>query len=81
MAYEYKMIQVPPSIVVKEREHRGQEAAHYLESIVNEQAATGWEFYRVDSIGVVTKPGCLGGLLGAKEALREFYVVTFRRQK
>ena len=44
MAYEYKMIQVPPTIVVKEKEHRGQEAAYFLQAIVNEQAAQGWEF-------------------------------------
>lgn len=81
MVYEYKMVQVPPTIVVKERQLRGQEAAYYLESIVREQAANGWEFYRVDTIGVVTKPGCLGGLLGAKEVLREYYVVTFRRER
>jgi hypothetical protein len=81
MAYEYKMIQVPPTIVVKEKEYRGQEAAYYLQSIVNEQAAQGWEFQRVDTVGVVTKPGCLGALLGSKETLREYYVVTFRREK
>lgn len=50
-----------------------------LELIASERAATGWEFYRVNTIGVVTKPGCPGGLLGAKEVLREHYVVTFRR--
>lgn len=81
MAYEYRMIQVPPTIVVKEKEYRGQEAAYYLQSIVNEQAAQGWEFYRVDTIGVASKPGCLAGLFGVKEALREYYVVTFRRQE
>lgn len=81
MAYEYKMVQVPPTIVVKESEYRGQEAAYYLQSIVNELATEGWEFYRVDTIGVVTKPGCLGALLGQKETLREYYVVTFRRPK
>lgn len=78
MTYEYKMMQVPPTIVVKEKGWRGQEAAYYLESLVNEQAAKGWEFYRVDAVGVAIKPGCLAGLLGVKETLREYYVVTFR---
>ena len=52
MAIKYKMIQVPPTISVKEKEHKGTEAAVYLESVVNQMAAQGWQFYRVDSIGV-----------------------------
>ena len=81
MAYEYKMVQVPPTIEVKAKDWRGNEAAYYLQSIANEQAAQGWEFYRVDTVGVVTRPGCLGALLGAKQTLIEYYVVTFRRPK
>lgn len=81
MAYEYKMIQVPPNIVLKAKEVRGNEAAHYLQSIANEQAAAGWEFYRVDTVGVVTQPGCLPSLFGAKQTLIEYYVVTFRKAK
>jgi hypothetical protein len=53
MAYEYKMIQVPPTIVVKAKEERGNEAAYYLQFLANEQAAQGWDFYRVDTVGVV----------------------------
>jgi hypothetical protein len=81
MTYEYKMIQVPPNIVLKAKEVRGNEAAHYLQSIANEQAAAGWEFYRVDTVGVVTQPGCLPSLFGAKQTLIEYYVVTFRKAK
>ena len=81
MAYEYKMIQIPPTIVVKAKEQQGNEAAYYLQSLANEQAAGGWEFYRVDTVGVVTKPGCLASLVGAKQTLIEYYVVTFRRAK
>jgi hypothetical protein len=81
MAYEYKMVQVPPTIVVKAKEQRGNEAAHYLQSLANAQAAEGWEFYRVDTVGVVTKPGCLASLFGAKQTLIQYYVVTFRRVK
>jgi hypothetical protein len=56
------MVQVPPAIAVKEKEHRGTEAATYMESVVNQMAQQGWEFYRVDSIGVQLKPGCLAGV-------------------
>ena len=81
MAYEYKMIQVPPNIVVKEKGQKGNEAAHYLQTLVNEQVAEGWEFYRVDTVGVVTPAGCLASLFGAKETLKDYYVVTFRKAK
>src|SRR4051812_29989596 len=56
--YIYKMVQVPPTIVI--REQRGSEAAAYLEGVVNTHASNGWEFYRIDSIGVRVPPGCLG---------------------
>jgi len=54
-------------------------AAAYLEGIVNEHARQGWEFYRVDSIGVRVRPGCLGVFLGQQPTHREYYVVTFRK--
>jgi hypothetical protein len=81
MTYEYRMIQIPPAISIKAKDVRGNEAAYYLQSIANEQAAQGWEFYRVDTIGIVTQPGCLASLLGAKQTVIEYYVVTFRRTR
>jgi hypothetical protein len=81
MVYEYKMVQIPPTIVVKAKEERGQEAATYLESLANAQADEGWEFYRVDTVGIVSQPGCLASLMGAKQTLVHYFVVTFRRPK
>ena len=80
MAYQYMMVQIPPNIVIKQKEFQGNEAAAYLQSVANEHASKGWEFYRVDTIGVVTQPGCFAALLGAKQMTLEYYVVTFRRQ-
>jgi hypothetical protein len=76
--YEYKMVQVPPSISVAETSPSGNEAAIYLEATVNEAAAAGWEFLRVDSIGLNVKPGPLGSL-GANPGHQIRYVITFRR--
>jgi hypothetical protein len=78
---EYKMIQIPPSITVKAKEAKGNEAAFYLQRIVNQQARQGWEFIRVDTIGVQTQPGCLGALFGGQAATLNYYVVTFKREK
>ena len=76
--YEYRMVQIPPSITVKQA--IGNEAAFYLQRIVNEQANQGWEFIRVDTIGVNTPPGCLAGLFGGQATTLNYYVVTFRRE-
>jgi hypothetical protein len=78
--YQYKMVQVPPNIEVQANTHRGDEAAAYLENIVNTHARDGWEFYRIDPLGVNVKPGCIAGLLGQKEASITYYVISFRKQ-
>jgi len=79
--YEYKMVQIPPAITVNAKEARGQEAAYYLQATVNEHAAKGWDFYRVDTVGVVTNPSCLGSLFGQKQTVMDYFVITFRKQK
>jgi hypothetical protein len=79
MTWTYKMVQVPPTITVDARGERGTEAARYLEDLVNRQAERGWEFYRVDSIGVISEPGCLGFLTGHRRTDMTYHVVTFRR--
>jgi hypothetical protein len=80
MEYQYKMIQLPRNIAVKAKEKRGQEAAIYLQGVADEQAQQGWEFYRIDTFGVVTQPGCLAALFGAKETYINYYVATFRKE-
>jgi len=77
--YEYKMVQIPPNIIVHADQEQGQEAAHFLQGLANRWAIEGWEFYRVDTVGVVTPAGCLGALVGQRDQLRSFYVVAFRR--
>jgi len=82
---QYKMVQIPPNVVLSAGKMFGRApdpsevAARYLESIVNEHARQGWEFLRVDTIGVRTEPGCLAGLFGARSTDANYYVVTFRR--
>lgn len=76
MTFEYMMLQMPPNIALSGGNVQGNEAAAYLQKIVNEQAFKGWEFYRVDVLGVQTPAGCLGG---GTPNLRQYYVVTFRK--
>lgn len=79
MVQQYKMIQIPPNISIRGAE-RGMEAAQYMEQLANAQAQAGWEFFRVDTVGVQVQPGCLGGLMGRKTETIDYFVVTFRRE-
>jgi hypothetical protein len=76
--YKYKMVQIPPNIAVQMKAHKGNEAAAYLEKIVNAYAEDGWEFHRIDSLGVELQPGCFDFLRGKKEVNTIYYVISFR---
>jgi hypothetical protein len=78
MEYEYRMIQAAPAVQASKVGPKGQEAAKYLERVVNEGAVDGWEFYRMDSLSEHRPAGCLG--IGQPE-VNQYYVVTFRRPK
>lgn len=79
--YEYKMVQIPPNIAVQMKAHKGNEAAAYLEGVVNEYTSKGWEFHRIDSIGVQLQPGCFDVLGGKKAENSNYYVISFRMEK
>ena len=81
--YEYMMVQIPPTLVVQQAQHRGDEAANFLQNIANERALEGWEFHRIDSFTVNVQPGCLGALFGGAGAqqTQQHYVVSFRRPR
>jgi hypothetical protein len=75
--YQYKMVQIPPNISVKAKDNKNGIAAQYLENVVNEFAQEGWEFQRVDTIGIEEKPGCFGS---NKLGVVNYYVITFRKE-
>ena len=79
MSFAYRMVQIPPNVLVRGNVTQGTEAASYLEGVVNQHASEGWEFFRVDPIGVQTQPGCLAGLLGHQATEITYYVITFRK--
>jgi hypothetical protein len=82
---QYKMIQIPPNIKISSKKLLGntpktnEVASKYLEHVVNQEAQEGWEFQRVDTIGVAANPGCLMSLFGAKETMTYYYVITFKK--
>lgn len=75
--YEFKMMQLPQTFVLQK--DTGKEIAVYLEKTSREMGVQGWEFYRIDQVGVAVQPGCLGALSGVKQTMTYYNVVTFRR--
>ncbi|HIC8942091.1 TPA: DUF4177 domain-containing protein [Klebsiella aerogenes] len=71
----------PPNVIVNAKKvSKDSAAAVYLENVVNEMAEDGWEFQRIDSIGVQEQPGC-GSLFGGKQVGPvSYYVITFRQE-
>lgn len=75
--YEYKMVQLPRTFVLKQ--DTGNEIAIYLQQLATQHAHHGWEFHRIDSVGVAVSPGCLAAFAGAKQTMTYYNIATFRR--
>ena len=75
--YEFKMVQLPQNFVVKK--DTGTEIAAHLQNIIFEHSKQGWEFYRIDQVGVAVQPGCMGSLMGVKQTFTYYNIVSFRR--
>ena len=78
-AYVYHMVQIPRTVAIQEGESHAGKASAYVQGFVNQFAAAGWEFYRMDGFGIRELPGCFGAFFGARSSQTEYYVVTFRK--
>lgn len=80
--YKYKMVQIAPMLSINEQDRKGNELAQYLEDVVNEYAAAGWEFDRVDTFTeeIIAKPGCFGGKSEDLKKHKASYVASFRKR-
>jgi hypothetical protein len=78
----YKMVQLPPRIAVSSSKELGTAGAKFLQDEVNHYARKGWEFYRVDAIGVSVQPSFTDEFfMRDKEKHSVFYVITFRKRR
>lgn len=75
---EFKTVQLPHNFIFKK--DTGTEVAAYLQTVIDQHSAQGWEFYRIDQVGVAVQPGCMGALTGVKQTYTYYNIVTFRRQ-
>ena len=55
------------------------EVGGQLETLINGHAAQGWKLDQIQAVNIEVKPGCLAGLLGAKEVYVKFDQVVFRK--
>jgi hypothetical protein len=81
MGYIYKCVPVPETIttgtVGKDAHIRA--VAEY-ESIINQNAGNGWEFFTVDYIYSRQNPGCLGSMFGKKMEEARFKLLIYRKE-
>jgi hypothetical protein len=75
--YDYRV--VPLSITTDSVGSEAHVAAERVRRVVAQMAAEGWDFYRIDTVGVEVRPGCLGAILGQTSAERSCSLAIFRR--
>lgn len=76
MVYQYKVV---PFIGQIKSNQSAVEVAKQLESAIAQNAAQGWEFCQLSDVNIQIQPGCLAGLLGAKESYARFDQLIFRK--
>lgn len=81
MIYQYKMSQIPVNFALQDANCESPLPATRLEKLVNDYAKQGWEFYRIDTINVSVKRGCLGSLLRRPAETAPYCLVTFRKEQ
>jgi hypothetical protein len=85
--FNYFMVQIPPNVNVQAGSNKNAAAATYLGQVVNHYAQEGWEFYSIETIGLIEHMGCgclallLSLFAGYRPSHSETYVIVFRRPK
>jgi hypothetical protein len=81
IGYEYLVVpfvgQLKKSVFSVEN---AQKVSEQLRDLINPMAKQGWEFYRIDKVDIMVKPGCWASLFGAKASFLAFDQVIFRRE-
>ena len=80
-SYEYYMVQIPSNFLMTGNRVQGNEIAAYVQEWANKLSASGWEFYRIDTMSMTVNPGCLGSLFGGQQSYTQYSVMTYRRLK
>lgn len=76
MSYEYKVV---PFIGSTKGKQGPDVVAGQLTTLINHEAAAGWELYQMGDVNIEVQPGCLAGLLGRHASYMRFDQLVFRR--
>lgn len=77
MQYEYRVI---PVITGSDgKRNAAAVCSEQLTNMMAQQMAQGFEFYRMEQVTHVDKPGCLGAFTGARAGTYHFNLAIFRR--
>ncbi len=77
-SYQYQVVPFVGDAAEGDRQAAAK-VAKQLQGLIDKVVATGWEFYRVDQVQIVVRPGCLGALIGMRPTTMALDMVTFRR--
>ena len=75
--YSYKV--VPFIGQIKSNQNAG-EVSKQLQSVIDQIAKEGWEFYQLTNTNIEVKPGCIAGLFGSKVSYVTFDQIIFRKE-
>lgn len=78
MTYEYRVVSFIGS--TKSRDSASAVSGQ-LETLINREAADGWEFVTLGNVNIEVSPGCLAGLFGASTTYVRYDQVIFRRAR
>ena len=76
MSYTYKVI---PFMGHIKSNQGASDVSAQLESLINQHAVDGWEFYELDEVNIAVSPGCLAGLFGRPTVYTKYDQVIFRQ--
>ena len=76
MSYEYKVVAFMGSIKGK---GSADNVANQLTTLINSEAANGWELFQMGDVNIEVSPGCIAGLLGQKVTYIRYDQLVFRK--
>lgn len=74
--YQYKVV---PFMGVLNSGETADKVSIQLQALIDEYVNQGWDFYIINDVSIQVKPGCLQGLLGAKDTYMTYDQVVFRK--
>jgi hypothetical protein len=76
---QYKTVAGPVGLTISHKESYANAVKQYA-AIIDKEAVGGWKLDCIQQIPVTQKPGCLGGLFGAKDTTVYFNMLVFAKE-